>query len=219
MPKIRSDYSAQRIDAQPNPMLVKCLNRMAELQLGSGSAVDLGCGKLRHLTVLRRRYREITLVDTALQLGREHKLGTKTSTIPEYVDALRKRKGETLTVMEFGEFSKAKPLRVGVVFCVAVFDVVLSSTRRELARAAKRHLRRDGLFVLVVPRNDSSIVRRCTAANAFQDGHVFAHHGVHTFFRNFDDSASLARSVCRQGFTLLHEISVYRQVGLLLRKE
>ena len=218
MPEIRSEYSAQRIDAQPNPMLIKCIARMTELTPDCQSVVDLGCGKLRHLSCLRAQYRDIILVDTVQQLIRQHKLNGKTSTIPAFVEALRKRKGEKLAVMEYGEFAKTKSLGVHAVFCVAVFDVVLPATRRDLLEVSRRHLVQDGIFVLVIPRNDSSVLRRCTPENVLKDGHVFAHHGIHTFYHNFGDSAALADSMRRRGFRLVEDISSYRQVGLILRK-
>ncbi|MBN1885305.1 MAG: methyltransferase domain-containing protein [Candidatus Krumholzibacteriota bacterium] len=218
MPEIRSDYSAQRINAQPNPMFIKLLSRMSDYSPECARVVDLGCGKLRHLVHLRECYRDITLVDTAHQLSATHKLGSATSTIPMFVDGLRKRKGEKLSVIEFGAFAKAKSLRVHAVFCVAVFDVVPPGTRRALLDATHRHLGPDGLFVLVVPRNDSSILRRCTHDNEFKDGHVFAHHGVHTFYRNFGDSSALAKWIMRRDFDLVDDLSNYRQIGLVMRR-
>jgi len=218
MPEIRSDFSAQRINAQPNPMFVRLLSQMPELAPECRRVVDLGCGKLRHLAQLREYYRDITLVDTVQQLTATHKLGSKVSTIPGFVKGLRRRKSEKLSVIDFGTFAKTKSLRVQAVFCIAVFDVVPPETRRDLLSASRKHLDNGGLFLLVVPRNDSSILRRCTQGNEFKDGHAFAHHGIHTFYRNFRDSAALAKWVARRGFDLVDDASNYRQIGLVMRR-
>jgi len=87
-----------------------------------------------------------------------------------------------------------------------------------MAKAAYRNLRDNGLYVVILPRNDSSIIRRCTESNRYQDGHVFSHHGVATFYVNFDDQSVLIRLLQRLGFRLLHDLSNYRQVCLIFVK-
>lgn len=109
-------------------------------------------------------------------------------------------------------------LNLDLVSCVAVMDVVLPHARKSILESAYRNLRVGGILVLVAPRNDSTILRRCTEKNAYSDGYVFPNHGAHTFFHNFRDQTKLIGLCERTGFRVSNDMSVYRHVCLLLQK-
>lgn len=122
-----------------------------------------------------------------------------------------------MQVMSAEAFSKRR-LKVDVIVSVATYDVVPSRVRVGMAQAAFRNLRVGGAYVVIIPRNDTSILRRCSNRNRYLDGHVFAHHGTNTFFRNFSDKKPAVRMLNRLGFRLHRDLSIYRQVALILQK-
>ncbi len=109
-------------------------------------------------------------------------------------------------------------LGLDLVCSVCVFDVLPSSDRSAVMVAAYRNLRPGGWYLVIVPRNDVSIVRRCTKENRFADGFAFANHGAYTFYRNFGDANSLLRSLRAAGFEIVEDLSRYRYLVLLLRR-
>lgn len=216
---INSEYSAQRSNGPPNPMLVRAMAFAAEM-LGRPSTAlcvaDQGCGKLRHLRLLGAAYRELVLVDRKPQLDKLQKLYGIETTIRRYAEK-PKRLSCNLVAMTDDEFA-ASDLRLDIVFNVCVFDVVPPGERSLMAAAAHRNLKRGGLFALVIPRNDQSILRRCTAANRYQDGHIFRRGRVTTFYSNFRDLRPLKSQVRCAGFTIRADLSLYRQACLILER-
>jgi hypothetical protein len=103
-----------------------------------------------------------------------------------------------------------------LVVCVAVLDVVLPHVRQALIRASARNLAPTGMCVIIVPRNDSTVLRRCGRDNVYSDGHIFSHHGINTFFHNFREHAPIVRACSKVGLRLLEDASCYRQVCLIL---
>jgi SAM-dependent methyltransferase len=174
---------------------------------------DLGCGKLRHFSILSPLAKQLVLIDTAAQLSATHRDDSTTYTIVE-VALEASQKGKLTSTNCFEEFAVSR-LNLDLIVCVAVLDVVPRSTRRAILSSAARNLARSGLFVVIVPRNDSTILRRCAAVNKYQDGHTFAHHGVRTFFHNFRDHRPIIKDCTTSGLTLLKDLSRYRQVSLI----
>lgn len=214
---LRPEYSAQAMGFAPNPMVPRAIGAARELYPQARKVADHGCGKLRHLHLLTEEYSQVVLVDTPLQLQRSLVLDGRTCAIPEYVDGLPTSRGRTVQVMTSENFAVSE-LGLDVVFSVSVFDVVPRVTRIQLVVAAHRNLSRDGLYIVIAPRNDSSILRRCTDENRFDDGHYFLHHGAATFYRNYRDHGPLVRLVVKRGFKLVRDVSVYRQVCLVFGK-
>lgn len=107
--KINSAYSAQPSVANANPFVTRAIeyikqNRIVNCDTGSVSVADQGCGKLRHLTLLRKSFGNIYLIDTEFQLSRRQRLFCADNTsITEYVDNLKTGK-EKLVVMSDHEF-------------------------------------------------------------------------------------------------------------------
>jgi hypothetical protein len=219
MGKIRicSEYSAQRIDALPNPMVQRCIHTLAHESTESMRVADQGCGKLRHLDLLAASYSDIVLVDTPEQLRSLHRFAGTTSTIDDYIQQYSRSKSTKIALLGSDRFSRSR-LGLDIIFSIATYDVVPGRVRSAMAQAAYRNLQRGGSYVVVVPRNDSSILTRCSETNRYMDGHIFFHHGVYTYFRNYDDDAPIMRTLQATGFRRNRELSNYRQLCLILRK-
>ena len=181
-----------------------------------GRVADLGCGKLRHYKSLVSSSDELFLVDTPQQLSATHSDNGQRYTISDVASGARVQR-RIVHVMPFDDFA-ARKLYLDLIVCVAVLDVVLPKVRKELIRSAARNLASSGLGAIVVPRNDSTILSRCGPHNAYSDGHVFPHHGVHTFFHNFRDHLPIVRLCESAGLRLVKDLSCYRQVCLIVEK-
>lgn len=218
---IRSEYTAQASTFQPNRMVKLAIEKLyhdkrCKVVSKQSKVADQGCGKLRHLGILTGFFQRIHLVDQQVQLTRKQKLfGNSNANIIDYVK--KKFRNGHISTMPSTKFSKTK-LKLGLVLNACVFDVVSPDARKEMTIAAHCNLRKGGIFVLIIPRNDHSILKRCNHKNKYRDGHVFSHHGIHTFFKNFRDHGPLIKNLKKVGFELLQDLSVYRHVCLILRK-
>lgn len=215
--EIRSELSAQRVDAPQNPMLAPAIVAAFQLLPTAKRAADQGCGKLRHLVPLVDAYRELVLVDTNRQLSEVHQLGAFSGSIREYIKSLAATRRRGVSLLGAEGFASSH-LGLDVVFTVATYDVVPAYTRVEMARAAWRNLSDQGLYVVIIPRNDSSILRRCTTERAYEDGFAFRRNNVATFYRNFRDHRPVIAAVRRLGFRCERDLSRFRQVCLIFRK-
>jgi hypothetical protein len=137
--RIASEYSAQRMTHPPSPALPRVLKWLhGKGTLGARiRAADLGCGRLRHFDALSHVSKELFLVDTDEQLARQHRDGALTYTIPSFAAQHTNHRSRALA-MAFSEFQTSR-LKLDVVFCIAVFDVVPRETRRAICQAAFRN--------------------------------------------------------------------------------
>jgi SAM-dependent methyltransferase len=217
-PKIVSEYSAQRRSHPPNAALKKALRVVVDLT-GSknlGTVADVGCGKLRHYKILSRAAGVLWLVDSKRQMAAMHRDGNVYYTISSAAESAQKH-GREVYALDVERFGLRRDL-IDVAICVAVFDVVTREHRRQITKCVAERLRRGGYFVVIIPRNDSTITRRFTKENKYRDGHVFTHHGIQTFFSNFDRYESVIRDCKKEKLELVRDISTYRQVCILFRK-
>jgi SAM-dependent methyltransferase len=213
------EYSAQRRSHPKNPIIPIAFSFL-ERFLGSrnfGNVCDLGCGKLRHLSELNKRATALTLVDTEFQLSRPQREGDNVGTIRDFVLELKKRGKKQITLLNSEEFSKSA-LNLDVIFLVNVTDVVPARTHLSIIRSAAQNLKSGGMIVIIFPRNDSSIMKRFTTTNKFQDGHYFTHGKVTTFIRNITNLEPLKRQLKSTGLTPLHEHIRFRQVMIVMQK-
>lgn len=217
MPELRTELSAQRIDAQPNPALRRALSWLSNRPGSWEVAVDQGCGKLRHLELLSQAFRRVVLVDTERQLDSTHKLGDRRASIREYVTDIQAVLPARVDTVSASAFSRMT-CNADVVFAVATFDVVPPTTRTEMIHSAERNLKPFGLYVVIAPRNDASILRRCSDENRYEDGHIFAHHGAYTFFRNFHNEEDISSAVTAHRFDLVENLSRYRQACMVFSR-
>ncbi|MFP4028474.1 MAG: hypothetical protein ACLFWL_11845 [Candidatus Brocadiia bacterium] len=215
---LRPEYSAQAMGFAPNPMVSRAIEVSKEETTDPDRIADQGCGKLRHLRLFMSNYTEIFLVETQRQLRRRITLNGQKQTIPEYLHTLPSSQQDRIEVVSSAEFSDCT-MNLDAIFSICVYDVVRQSTRQRLANAARRNLRPGGLYVVIAPRNDSSILKRCSKENEFEDGHYFQHHGIVTFYRNFRRHELIVDMVQSYGFKLLTDMSRYRQVCMVFVRE
>jgi SAM-dependent methyltransferase len=218
---IKSSYSAQPSSSKPNSFVEKSIHYIVDHSLIAKplqllDMADQGCGKLRHLPVLAKYFRRITLVETTDQLNRTQKIfDVDDVTIAEYI---RTTKRKDTRVISADQFARTR-LALDLIFNVCVLDVEVPHSRQQMFRAAAQNLKQGGLFVLVVPRNDQTILVRCTTENEYQDGHIFHHHGIATFYRNFRDQTPLVKVGAGVGLSVIADLSVYRQICLIFRTQ
>jgi phospholipid N-methyltransferase len=220
--EIHPENSAQGTNSRPNPFVQPILERLAtEKQFTlrpKVKLVDLGCGKLRHLEICRGFAKHIVLVDTKTQIERVQKFGNMNCTMKQYIDSIESSalKIDIVTIEEF----ERQHHNADIVLSVAVMDVVLKDARTQMMQAAFRNLRAGGYFIVIVPRNDSSLLVNCKATNKYQDGFVFRNRGHEalTFYTNFRDPSALLRLLADYGFELLEDYSVFRQICWILQR-
>lgn len=213
--EIRPEHSTQPFGQKPNPMVKKVVEYLAEKRgFGKDSKVaDQGCGALRHLKTLMGYYNDLYLVDTEYQINRIREIEGKRTSIKEYISTLKVQRGK-LKIVSSQEFLRSN-LGLDAVFNICTFDVVLPETRKEMLKAATRNLSKGGYFVLIIPRNDSSILCRCKEGNKYSDGYCFKNHGVYTFYTNFRAFKGLVDMASGLNLEFLEDLSIYRQVCLL----
>lgn len=213
--EIKTEYSTQPFGQKPNPMVEKSIRYLAEKNgyCEDSKIADQGCGALRHLRELMKYYNYIYMVDTELQINRSREIEGKKTTIKEYINGL-KIPNKTFELMSNKEFLRAN-LGLDAIFNLCTFDVVLPETRKEMLKAAEKNLRKGGCFVLIVPRNDSSILCRCKKENMYADGHYFKNRGAYTFYTNFRDHNGLINMASEYNLELIEDISIYRHVCLV----
>lgn len=222
MVTISPENSAQGTTSKPNPFVEKALDRLiATKPVLDGRTMrlaDLGCGRLRHLRVLLCYSNDILLVDTKKQIERiQVYAGTKCSMM-EYVKPIdasqRHLRIETIDIFEQQENE------LDVVLSIAVFDVVLKKERIRMIRAAYRNLHTGGYLVVIVPRNNSSMLEYCTSENRLQDGYISRNrgNGPYTFYTNYRDIAPLVGLLSNEGFAVIEDLSVFRNVCLIAQR-
>lgn len=221
-PEIHPENSAQGRHSKSNPLVQTTLELlMSEKRFGLKpriKLVDLGCGRLRHLDICTRFAKHIILVDTARQIEKVQKFGDATCTMSQYVEAIRSRNC-IIEIRKIDDF-EVQDHYADVVLSIAVMDVVLKEARTQMTLAAYQNLRPGGYFVVIVPRNDSSILVNCRQDNRYQDGFVFRNrgHDTLTFYTNYRDPSPLIKLLTDNGFALVEDLSVFRQICLILQK-
>lgn len=219
--KINSAYSALPSIAKPNPFVSIAIthifnNILVSEDFNRLKIADQGCGKLRHLKILSEYFNTIYFIDVEFQLNRIQKLFGLKIDIKEYIDSI-KIPGKRLFVISELDFESSN-LNLDMIFNICVLDVEIPKTRKAMISAAYKNLKKNGLYIVIIPRNDQSILVRCKIKNKYIDGHVFHHHGVTTFYKNYRNTKQLINILQSQGFSLESDLSVYRQVCLILRK-
>jgi len=105
-----------------------------------------------------------------------------------------------------------------LIFNICVFDVEVPEVRKSMIESSFNNLRKKGLFVLIVPRNISSILKRCTTKNKYLDGYYFKHHGIMTFYKNFDYVEPLIKILKEIGFIISADLTERQYICLILEK-
>jgi hypothetical protein len=215
-PNIRPELSALGRRKDGCPLLLDLIQAVIDFRQknGFGTAryvVDLGCGQLRNLSELRKRFQSLLLVDTEFQLNRTHNFGGRSMTIPEYIK--RYYPDGSIAVMSDHDFS-ASQFRSDVIFSINVMDVVPPRTRHLILNAITKHLSPTGQFASLVARNDSRTLHLCNEARKYQDGHIFHNHGAFTFYKNWAGT-QLAELYRSHSLHVVRDLSRYRHSCLV----
>lgn len=213
---IRSELSAQGINKNPNPMLVKLLSNLKQHKHNGslGTIVDQGCGQLRHVSLFLKVSTKLVLVDTEYQLGIPHEFNGHKLTIPDYIN--KRWPLENITLLDSNEFAKSR-VQADFVFSINVLDVTTRQTRHDIATDAKRNLSTHGFYVIIIPRNDTWTLRICNQSNKFTDGHIFPHKRGFTYYRNWSNPA-ISKWVNDHGLIIVNDYSNYKHVVLFCRR-
>ena len=217
--KINSAYSAQPSIFKPNPFVLPAIKYIFNNNLLSKNnkikIADQGCGKLRHLKIFRESFSKIYLIDTEFQLNRQQIIFNEENTIREYINTYIKDK--EIYVLSNKEFMMSH-LNVDIIFNICGFDVETPNVRKEMVSSAYLNIKNGGFFVIIIPRNIHSVIVRCNKNNKYQDGHIFYHHGIATFYKNYDIVTSLVHNLDKIGFSMVADLSKYEYVCLILNK-
>lgn len=216
---IQSEYSAQRMSHPPNPAIAWALQKLHLMGHNPPftSVADVGCGKLRHFKIFSSLTNRLYLVDTEQQITRKHIDSGKEYTVTDF--ARKKSNSNKIFIPLSSESFAKKNLQLGLIFCIAVFDVVPRQARQDIIAASAKNLKQGGHFVVIVPRNDSTITGRFNEDNKYLDGHVFKRQGIHTFFCNHKSHMTLLNDCEKHRLKLTADISKYRQICLVFSKQ
>jgi len=208
---IRPELSALGIRKSPNPILPRVFSKIKKLDIKKNLlVVDHGCGQLRNVNSLLELSRRLILVDTEVQITKKHKFFDKHLNIKEYVK--QKYNNANIKVLDDIAFRNSK-VGADFIFSINVFDVILPKTRSIILSSIKRNLSTDGTLILIVPRNDTWTLRRCTNDNKYADGYVFHNHGAFTFYKNWNRQ-SITNLLKRHRYKVVHDISTYKYLCL-----
>ncbi|MBI4659660.1 MAG: methyltransferase domain-containing protein [Verrucomicrobia bacterium] len=215
---IQTELSALGIRKASSPRLKPLIARLAELQDAGLLShdpliVDQGCGQLRITKELLKHYHRIVVVETDFQLSRKHKFFDEKLTIPEFLKL--RWSNHRIEVMSSTRFAKSQ-LRADVVFSVNVLDVTPPHTRGSILRAARQNISQNGVFAVIVPKNESWTLRLCTKERKHADGFVFSNHRAHTFYKNWQ-AAPLRKLLKRYGFLVWEDLSRFRIACLICK--
>jgi hypothetical protein len=214
---IKSEYSALGIRKAPSPVLMQALTAVRGLvyenQQDDPLTLDHGCGQLRNVKSLLQFSNRLVLVDTESQLSKKHNFFGEHLTIQEYIEG--KYDCNCIMVMNDRQFERSR-LKVNVAFSINVIDVTPPMIRNAILRAIRRNMAKRGVFVLIVPRNDSWTLRRCSKQNRYADGYIFQNHGTLTFYRNWDN-LSLETLLKRHGLRIVCDLSNYRYASMICK--
>ncbi len=170
---------------------------------GVNSIVDLGCGRVRNLSVYRRYFSDIALVGTKLQCNRIADL------VPQ-VSAIR--------LLPIEEFVKEKR-KYDAVFIISVLHIIPRlSDRRALLTLTRGKIRDLGFLIVDVPSGEHYYSVHSTQANIYRDGWVMGKGSVKTFYRNYnaEELDGIVRS--STGFDLYRKASLGKHIVRIWQK-
>jgi len=213
---IKTELSALGIKTKQNPMVEKMVKFLKEKEktIRNLLIVDQGCGQLRNTKYFIKMFNNIIIVDTDTQLMKPHILYDEKISIHEYVK--KRWKNYSIKIINSEKFKKTK-VNADVIFSINVLDVTPPKIRKEILNSAHRNLKKDGLFIAIVPRNDTWTLNRCKSAKSFDDGYILKNHNYHTFYRNWDNK-HLKQLLRKNGFYEYENMSKYRQACFICKK-
>lgn len=119
-----------------------------------------------------------------------------------------------LTNVEFANIE----IQCDIIFSIAVADIIPLESFKHIIEDSYLKLKKDAYFVIVVPRNDTSILRRCNNENAYNEGFIFKKGKYTTYMRNYRDPNPLYNEFEKNGFSLVEDLSVFNQICSIFKK-
>ena len=137
---------------------------------GVNEVVDLGCGRLRNLKVLKEGFKSITLVDTLLQCQRIR-------------DEVKKnKKVKLLSNIEFVKENK----KYDAIFMISILHTIpIIKERKNLISLAISKLKLNGYLIIDVPTGVTYYRNRCTGENKYKDGYLMGNGNIKTFYKQY----------------------------------
>jgi 2-polyprenyl-3-methyl-5-hydroxy-6-metoxy-1,4-benzoquinol methylase len=179
-------------------------SRYLESQLRSvgpyASALDYGCGKLRYFPTLRAICRNLTIVDSSVQLNRIQTIGGRLTTIREYVT-----RWPSVTALDVDEFARDTSM-FDFALCSNVLSAIPSYKTRLLvvAKLAKRlHPGGHALFVVQYTNSHFTALRSNPQACKYLDGYLVSSRRGNSFY-GIITPAKLSRLLVKGGFQVQH---------------
>jgi hypothetical protein len=168
MPKIIVENSAP---SQGRPAEAVRWSAPLVIKEGATSAIDIGCGRLRNLPILKNKFRELCLFETRRQIERQN---------------LIKLQSKTISVVSWEERGSASRM-FDAAFLISVLHIVPSMrTRRALTKFAVDRLAPGGFLITDVPNHETYYARRCSTENQHLDGYLMRWgESSYTFYKNF----------------------------------
>lgn len=201
--RFAAELSARPMDAAANPALPVLIARLEEL-LGARPwrLADQGCGRLRHLEILRRLGR-LYCVDIGERLDARTELQGSQTTVRAFVGAL----GDSgVSVVDAEAFAESR-LGLDVVVNVATLDIVPPRERYAILAAARRNLAEAGRLAVIVPNGNEWIREKHAEAEPHEDGFAYRKKGVWRFFRQYTHVDDVGALLDGAGFRVEADLS------------
>lgn len=153
-------HNAARSVSQPSAYLASFVRS----QVRQPCAVDYGCGKLRYVSPLSETFDHVHVLDSQAQMGRRQRIGSKLTTIPEYV----KNHYANVTAHTLESTSWAD-LQADFVLCANVLSAIpFRNERIEVLRRIRGLCNPSGEVLLVTQYRNSYFLSYRTRPNSMK---------------------------------------------------
>jgi hypothetical protein len=137
---------------------------------GVKNIVDFGCGRLRNLSIFRKHFSQITLVDTKLQCERISSLFQSSPNLKLFPES------QFLISHE----------KYDAIFVISVLHIIPNpQLRRHILSVLTTMLSTPGYLVVDVPTAERYYRHHQKEENKYQDGWVMGSGPNYTFYKNF----------------------------------
>lgn len=194
--------------ARPNPLVLDWIGGLQpEL-----TAVDFGCGKLRHFLPLAARVTRVVGIDSQEQLERVTLFEGRPTSVRDYV--LQNVKNGRIYPVEGRAWRRH---RVDVGLCTNVLSAIpCRATRREVLSGLRYVLRPGGRALITTHYHNDKFMAFANrpSTRSYLDGYLIE-NGKRTHFYGIIPPSSL-RAECRgAGFRVVKDLSTYRWACLV----
>lgn len=164
---IQIEYSAlsQKISAYSVRWASKCLAKQ-----GVTNVAEVGCGRLRNLSVLREYFETVDLVETNNQIKKIRDL------VPE---------SNAVNLLSNEEFEKQNT-KYDAIFLISVLHTLpYKIDRAKILQVCESNLNNGGILVLDVPQSETYYNRRRSTSRKFNDVWLIRHGDRYSFYKSY----------------------------------